>query len=130
MELYFELCTIMPEFKKFDLDQIYRLVSLIHSRSFSLPIGGKKVTCLVPFASMINHKSISTEPSDCENNKQLTFWSYDRNRDGFMIKAGQDIKKGKEVFFTYGSTKTNLNFFLIYGFVLEDESAASALIKL
>ena len=52
-----------------------------------------------------------------------TRWRFDQERDGFVLKALEDIPKGAEVSTSYGSsTHNNWNLFFGYGFVLEEQS--------
>lgn len=47
-------------------------------------------------------------------------WLYDNEMDGFVIEAKEDIKKGEQVFDTYGE-KANHDFLLSYGFLYFDK---------
>ena len=54
-------------------------------------------------------------------NESNAEYDYDRKRNGFVIKATKDIKKGEEVFIHYrGEVKhNNAHLFYGYGFVNE-----------
>mmetsp|Transcript_14414 Transcript_14414/g.14025 ORF Transcript_14414/g.14025 Transcript_14414/m.14025 type:complete len:246 (+) Transcript_14414:1026-1763(+) len=45
-----------------------------------------------------------------------TTWSYTDDRQGFIIEAMEDIKRGEQVYDSYGK-KCNYRFFLNYGFI-------------
>jgi hypothetical protein len=62
--------------------------------------------CLFPVLDLLNHK----------RGQKIT-WNMDEK--GVSFVAGEDIKRGSEVFNNYGS-KGNENFLLHYGFVLEE----------
>ena len=50
-----------------------------------------------------------------EKQKQET-WTYTDEREGFIIEALEDIKRGEQVYDSYGR-KCNSRFFLNYGFI-------------
>ena len=74
-------------------------------------MGNKRADALVPFADMINH---------CVNKQ--TVWSYSNERKGFIMEAIQNVKKGVEIFDSYGK-KSNSRFLLNYGFVIDDNDS-------
>ena len=73
---------------------------------------------------MINHKSL-----DSEDEIQAD-WVFDKEKNGFVVKAYQDIKRGEEIFIDYGLDKNNIDFFVVYGFLLERDTASSIIINL
>lgn len=78
---------------------------LVTSRCFGITVDGKNNSIQVPFADMFN--------TDTPKN---TFWHYDKARKGFVVEAHTDIRKGEQLFDTYG-VKCNYRYFLYYGFV-------------
>ena len=57
---------------------------------------------------MLNHRS---DPQ--------TRWFFSAKRNGFIIKALEDIQRGSEIYDYYGS-KSNAAFFVNYGFLIPD----------
>ena len=78
---------------------------MICSRVFGFNIHGDKAEGMVPYADMLNHKM-----------PRQTSWNYSNSRDGFIIEACERIKKGDQVYDSYGN-KCNNRFLLNYGFV-------------
>ena len=77
---------------------------LIASRIFGLVIDGIKTDALVPYADMLNHK----RPKE-------TLWYYSDEKKGFVVEALQKIKRGDQVYYSYGG-KCNSRFLMSYGF--------------
>ena len=50
-----------------------------------------------------------------------TYWQYDDSKKGFVVEAVTDIKKGEQLFDSYGE-KCNYRFFLSYAFINLDEN--------
>ena len=63
---------------------------------------------MVPLADMFNH---DVPPA------AQTHWLYNDEKKGFEIKACEEIKKGDEVYFSYGDERTNTSLFPTYGFL-------------
>lgn len=78
------------------------------SRVYSIKIHGEPSLAMVPYADLFNHKV----PKD-------TSWFYDDETDRFTVKAIKDVKKGVEVYDTYGN-KGNTDLLLFYGFTVDD----------
>ena len=78
------------------------------SRVYSIKIHGEPSLAMVPYADLFNHKV----PKD-------TSWFYDDETDCFTVKAIKDVKKGVEVYDTYGN-KGNTDLLLFYGFTVDD----------
>ncbi len=78
---------------------------MVSSRIFGIQIENVKTDGFVPYADMLNHKR-----------PRQTTWSYTDDRKGFIIEALEDIKRGEQVFDSYGR-KCNSRFFLNYGFI-------------
>ena len=81
---------------------------VISSRVFGVTIKGKKNDIIAPYADMLNHKR-----------PRQTQWNFDDTSNSFMIKGANKIKKGDEVFDSYG-IKCNSRFLLNYGFTFEN----------
>jgi hypothetical protein len=79
---------------------------LVGSRGFTLD---KDTILLVPYADMMNHSAYPNVD-----------WKYTGK--GFLMRALKVVKKGDQLFDTYG-TKTNYENLLFYGMVLEDNLA-------
>jgi hypothetical protein len=107
-DVYESICREIPEFKDYKIEDFFEVMQLCFSRSFGLQIDDKYITCLVPYADMGNH-----------NLPQMTYWNYNAEREGFVVVATRDIKKGEEVTLCYGENITNVNWFLQYGFVYQ-----------
>jgi len=59
----------------------------------------------VAYADMLNHKR-----------PRQTSWTYTDDREGFIIEALEDIKRGEQIYDSYGQ-KCNTRFLLNYGFI-------------
>lgn len=70
-----------------------------------------KTDGFVAYADMLNHQ----RPKE-------TQWSYTDDREGFIIEATEDIKRGQQVYDSYGK-KCNTRFLLNYGFINENNDA-------
>ncbi len=64
-----------------------------------------KTDGFVAYADMLNHKR-----------PRQTSWTYTDDRKGFIIETIEDIKRGEQVYDSYGK-KCNSRFFLNYGFI-------------
>ena len=78
---------------------------MVASRIFGIEVEGVKTDGFVPYADMLNHKR-----------PRQTSWSYTDDRQGFIIEALEDIKRGEQVYDSYGK-KCNTRFLLNYGFI-------------
>ena len=78
---------------------------MVASRIFGIDVEGVKTDGFVPYADMLNHKR-----------PRQTSWSYTDDRRGFIIEALEDIKRGEQVYDSYGK-KCNTRFLLNYGFI-------------
>ena len=52
-------------------------------------------------------------------NPKNSRWYYDDDSQGFKVDAVSDIKKGEEIFYTYGR-KSNYKFLMYYAYLEED----------
>ena len=78
---------------------------MVASRIFGIQVNGVKTDGFVPYADMLNHKR-----------PRQTSWTYCNERGGFIIEALEDIKRGEQVYDSYGK-KCNTRFLLNYGFI-------------
>ena len=106
---YDRICAAVPEFKRHSLNDFMRTRSLVNSRIFGTTIDGKEDDSIVPYADMCN----------CKLGSDMTNWAYNNERQGFEIRANEDINKSSEIYVFYGN-KPNTKFFLFYGFVVEN----------
>ena len=84
---------------------------MVCSRIFGIQVNGVKTDGFVPYADMLNHKR-----------PRQTSWTYTDDREGFIIEALEDIKRGEQVYDSYGK-KCNTRFLLNYGFINLDNDA-------
>ena len=84
---------------------------MVASRIFGIQVEGVKTDGFVPYADMLNHKR-----------PRQTSWTYTDEREGFIIEALEDIKRGEQVYDSYGK-KCNTRFLLNYGFINLDNDA-------
>jgi len=78
---------------------------MICSRVFGIEMEGHQTDAMVAYADMLNHKR-----------PRQTGWWYCNTRKGFVIESMDDIKRGDQVFDSYGR-KCNTRFLLNYGFI-------------
>lgn len=78
---------------------------MVSSRIFGIQVEGVKTDGFVAYADMLNHRR-----------PRQTTWSYTDEMQGFIIEALDDIKRGEQVYDSYGK-KCNSRFFLNYGFI-------------
>lgn len=102
---YNTICTEVPEFRQFSLKEYSEMRMMVCSRIFGISINGVKTDGFVAYADMLNHQ----RPKE-------TQWSYSDEREGFIIEATDDIKRGQQVYDSYGK-KCNTRFLLNYGFI-------------
>lgn len=102
---YNTICLEVPEFKQFSLKEYSEMRMMVCSRIFGISINGVKTDGFVAYADMLNHQ----RPKE-------TQWSYCDDRQGFIIEATDDIKRGQPVYDSYGK-KCNTRFLLNYGFI-------------
>ena len=107
-EDYDLLTNVIPGYSKYDYDLFRKMREVISSRVFGVTIKGKKNDIIAPYADMLNHKR-----------PRRTHWNYDDACNAFVIKGVSNVKKGDEVFDSYG-IKCNSRFLLNYGFTVEN----------
>ena len=107
-EDYDLLTKVIPGFSKYNYDLFKKMREVISSRVFGVTIKGKKNDIIAPFADMLNHKR-----------PRQTHWNFDDECNSFVIKGAANVKKGDEVFDSYG-IKCNSRFLLNYGFTVEN----------
>jgi len=108
---YNMICGEVPEFSQFPLKEYSEIRMMVCSRIFGIEIEGVKTDGFVAYADMLNHKR-----------PRQTAWTYTDDREGFIIEALEDIKRGEQVFDSYGK-KCNTRFLLNYGFINLDNDA-------
>ena len=99
------LCALVPEMNDFTYVQFSTALLMIGSRVFGLKLKGVQTLGFVPYAEMFNHKRPKT-----------TKWYFCDNRQGFVIEATKDLKRGNQVYISYGK-KCNSKMLMFYGFV-------------
>jgi len=105
---YENLCEHVSQMSQWTYNDFVWARLVVITRIFGLLINGVKTDGLVPMADMINHKR-----------PRQTRWTFNQEKDGFVISALQDFESGCEIFDSYGR-KCNSRFFVNYGFSLED----------
>ena len=105
---YKAICEGVPSFRKFKFKEFLWARTAITTRVFSLDINGIKVSAMIPLADMLNH---APAPG--------TRWFYANADRAFVLEARRDFAPGEEVCISYGQ-KSNLRYFVNYGFVLPD----------
>jgi len=107
----------IPAFNKFHLEDFVWARLVVITRIFGLVIESNKTDGLVPYADMLNHK----RPRE-------TSWTFDANRNGFIITTIKTCQRGDEIFDSYGR-KCNNRFFVNYGFSLDKNDDNEAVIQ-
>jgi len=102
------LTNIIPGYTKYDFNLFKKMREVISSRVFGVTIKGKKNDIIAPYADMLNHKR-----------PRQTHWNFDDESNSFIIRGVSHVKKGQEVFDSYG-IKCNSRFLLNYGFTVEN----------
>ena len=95
----------MPDYRQFSLKEYSEIRMMVASRIFGINVEGVKTDGFVPYADMLNHKR-----------PRQTSWTYTDDRRGFIIEALEDIKRGEQIYDSYGK-KCNTRFLLNYGFI-------------
>lgn len=99
----------IPVIGMWSFQQVTDAMLLVGSRSFGVKVNGTFTNVMVPLADMLNHN----RPPDA-------IWTYDDSIQGFKMTAARNIKKGQEIFDSYGE-KSSYEFLLDYGFIYENE---------
>eukprot|EP00559_Dactyliosolen_fragilissimus_P000533 CAMPEP_0184863958 /NCGR_PEP_ID=MMETSP0580-20130426/13070_1 /TAXON_ID=1118495 /ORGANISM="Dactyliosolen fragilissimus" /LENGTH=638 /DNA_ID=CAMNT_0027362557 /DNA_START=114 /DNA_END=2030 /DNA_ORIENTATION=- len=108
---YFAICSIAPELRKIATLEEFKWARMcVCSRNFGLQIDGHRTSALVPHADMLNHY----RPRE-------TKWTFDDEKQAFIITTLQEIKAGSQVYDSYGQ-KCNHRFLLNYGFAVEENT--------
>ena len=95
----------------------------IFSRSFTIDKNGEYKTMMVPLADMANHY---TPPN--KSGYQCT-WDYCEEKNGFYIKAKENIREGEEVNISYGQCISNSTWFYQYGFIYQPNNCDQVKVK-
>lgn len=77
-----------------------------------------KTDGFVAYADMLNHRR-----------PRQTTWTYTDEKQGFIIEAMEDIKRGEQVYDSYGK-KCNSRFLLNYGFINLNNDANEVPLKI
>ena len=81
---YMAICHLCPDFADIaTLDEFKWARMCVCSRNFGIVVDGVRTAAMVPYADMLNHK----RPRE-------TSWTYCNKRQGFIIEAIVDIKRG------------------------------------
>lgn len=107
----------VPQYREFSLKEYSEMRMMVASRIFGIQVDGVKTDGFVPYADMLNHRR-----------PRQTSWSYSDERGGFIIESLEDIKRGEQVYDSYGK-KCNTRFLLNYGFINLDNDANEYPIK-
>jgi histone-lysine N-methyltransferase SETD3 len=91
---------------------------MVSSRIFGIQVEGIKTDGFVAYADMLNHKR-----------PRQTTWSYTDEKRGFIIEAMEDIRRGEQVYDSYGK-KCNSRFLLNYGFINLNNDANEVPLKI
>lgn len=107
------ICKEVPDFKQFDEKSYIKARVLTITRTFKI----KKTTDaddsgMGPFVDMMNHKPPG------QNN---VIWTWDDTVNGKVVKAVLDIRRGEEIFISYGE-RSNTDLLTVYGFTLPENS--------
>jgi histone-lysine N-methyltransferase SETD3 len=103
-----QIRSVAPEFSKYSLEEFTWARMVVASRNFGITINDVKTDALVPYADMLNHY----RPRE-------TKWTFNNEKQCFVITALKDLTMGRQVFDSYGK-KCNSRFLLNYGFAVED----------
>ena len=106
---YKTICAAVPDFSKSSFEEFSRIRTLLNSRIFGTYIDGEEDDSMVPFADMFNYQWKTT----------MSKWTFDDDMKAFTVVSNEEIPRGNEVFISYGN-KSNRNFFLFYGFVIDN----------
>jgi hypothetical protein len=97
--------------KRYDKEILTKMYNAVSSRNFG---GYKDEMILVMYIDLVNH-----------NVNKDTRWYFDEKKNSFCLESIKTIKKGEEIFDTYGSLKSNSQLLLTYGFTDENNSINS-----
>jgi hypothetical protein len=93
-----------------DYEKFYKIFLkyrvLVCSRVFGYTKNFMEETGLVPYADLFNH-----------SNDSNTTWYFNDTRNSFILEATKNIKKGHEIFDSYGG-KTNVQLLMYYAFTI------------
>jgi histone-lysine N-methyltransferase SETD3 len=117
VEEYQNLFQCARGFERFTLDEFLWAHSIASSRSFGMEIHGRKTIGLVPMADMLNHR-----------HPEETGWRYEDGAGSFVLTARQDLAPDEAMHGSYGR-KCNSEFFMHYGFCLEENEDNRAQIR-
>ena len=105
----------IPEIgQRYSKEDFTKAKMLVISRNFGVTRQGVETNIQVPIADMFNTK-----------HPKNALWYYEDSRNGFVVEAVNDIKKGEQLFDSYGK-KCNYRFFLNYAFINLDDNGDNA----
>lgn len=77
------ICKEVPEYVQFPIREYSEIRMMVSSRIFGIQVEGVKTDGFVAYADMLNHKR-----------PRQTSWTYTDDKQGFIIEAIEDIKRG------------------------------------
>ena len=114
---YEAIVSVAPEFAEHTFKEFCWARMTAASRIFGIVIGDLKTDAFVPLADMLNHRR-----------PKQTSWSYSNEKGGFVIESLENIKKGEQIYDSYGK-KCNSRFFLHYGFIVMENDGNEVAVK-
>lgn len=114
----FDLLSKSLDMKEYCYQDFVNAKIAVSSRIFGINIKGVATVAMVPYADMFNH-----------NRPCQTKWYFDDNLKGFCIKATEEIKRGDQIYDTYG-LKSNAEFFRNYGFLIPENERNTYAIRI
>lgn len=114
---YEAIINVAPEFSINEFKEFCWARMTAASRIFGIVIDELKTDAFVPLADMLNHRR-----------PKQTSWSYSNEKQGFIIESLENIKKGEQIYDSYGK-KCNSRFFLNYGFIVLDNDGNEVAVK-
>jgi len=96
---YKTICSAAPEFSKMStLYDFMKIRSLVNSRIFGTKVDGEDNDSIVPFAGIFQTNPKILDMFNYKYKNNMTHWYYDEEKDGFVVRAKEDITPGTEVF--------------------------------
>jgi hypothetical protein len=91
-EDYDQISELVPDFKKdFLFKEFTEMLCMTTSRTFNQVVNGFTACGFVPLGDMFNHKGKTKEKGGIDSQ---TEYGYSEKRQGFIMKADCDLKKG------------------------------------
>jgi hypothetical protein len=111
MEFMEDYNIIKKYFPDLEKEKYIKFKLLVLSRLFSYQNNKKKEISLVPLVDLINH-----------SNNNNCIWYYDSKINKFCVKTIKNVNRGEELLFSYGDNKNNTLSFLLYGFLMNENT--------